>query len=192
MFFLMIFSLSFVALVCLTSSVLAVPTTERLAFPNSTNVTAEPIAVNATAIAPHARITARQWNIGFPDLGHPFCYVGVKPIDVMLSRDVEKAAHYLYSEAPEIPRPVKGHKHHYDIYFKDDKLNVQVCVSSRARRSKGVEVGPVDMGYATRAIFDLCCRGTKTCGGGTQIGMSLDRARVNVIVNSAKGDRCPE
>ena len=187
----MILSPFFIVLAYLASSTLAVPTTGP-ASTNSTIVTAEPIAVNATAIAPHARITARQWNIGFPDLGHPFCYVGMKPIDVMLSRDVEKAAHYLYSEAPEIPRPVKGHKHHYDIYFKDDKLNVQVCVSSRARRSKGVEVGPVDMGYATRAIFDLCCRGRKTCGGGTQIGMSLDRARVNVIVKSAKGDRCPE
>lgn len=91
-----------------------------------------------------------------------------------------------------MPRPVKGHKRHFDIYWKDEKLNVQVCVSSKSKKSKALEVGPVDVGSAMRKIYGACCQGKKTCGGGIQTGMGLNSERINVVVRSAKGERCSE
>ncbi|KAI4261802.1 MAG: hypothetical protein L6R42_003008, partial [Xanthoria sp. 1 TBL-2021] len=163
-----------------------------LASTSSTNITAEPIAISSTGISPRASIKARQSNLGFPDLGHPFCYFGVKPIDVISSRNVEEAARYIYFEALEVPTPFKGHKRHFDIYWKDEKLNVQVCISSKAKKSKALEVGPVDVGSAMRKIYDACCQGKETCGGGYQTGMGLNSERINVVVRSAKRERCPE
>ncbi|KAI4220001.1 MAG: hypothetical protein L6R36_007928 [Xanthoria steineri] len=189
----MILSPFFIALAYLASNTLAVPTTGPTSA-NSTNVTAEHIAVNATAIAPHASITARQWNIGFPDLGHPVCFTGgdIAPNEFMLAKSVEKAADYVYFDAPEVPKHVTAHGRHFQTYWRDEDVNVQVCVSVRNRGKKGLDVYPVDVGDAMKKIYDLCCwrRGKSTCGAGIQQGMVPTREKINVLLTSVTGDGC--
>lgn len=178
MLFTIIFSPFFIVLAYLASSTFAV------AFPNSTNITT----------GSHASISRRQWNIGFPDLGHPVCFTGgdVAPNEFMLAKNVEKAVDYVCFDAPEVPKHVTAHGRYFQTYWRNEDLNVQVCVSVRNRGKKGVDVYPVDVGDAMKKIYDLCCwrRGKSTCGAGVQMGMVPTREKINVLLTSVKGDGC--